>query len=61
VLPDLVPTEYSLRMYITYTRDVAAISPLDISVFRAPNCQYHLRVTIIMIRTRDCLRFTYIL
>ena len=42
--PDPVPTEYRLVMYIEYTRDLIAITPADVAVFRTPNCRYEYNV-----------------
>lgn len=37
---DPVPTEYFMSMTLEFTRDVDAITDLDVSVFRAPHCDY---------------------
>ncbi len=39
-----MPTEYYLKMYVTFTRELDGITPLDIAVFRAPNCLYEYNV-----------------
>ena len=41
---DPIPTEYYLKMYVTFTHDIETITPLDIAVFRAPNCLYEYNV-----------------
>ena len=38
--PDPVPTEYYMSLNLEYTREVESITAIDVSVFRAPNCEY---------------------
>jgi hypothetical protein len=42
--PDPIPTEYYLKMYVTFTRELTSITPVDVAVFRAPNCVYEYNV-----------------
>ena len=37
---DRTPTEYKMKIVITYTRDVSMVKPVDVETYLSPGCQY---------------------